>query len=427
MGDCAFSDQFRGRQNAVRRYAARTFAVLSIVLIAGCSRSSAPTEGATNPPAAKCAMNRIAPYSADWKPLPAAPIAVSAEVQAARDRLLGPGATDPAQVKIWWVGVASFIASMGGHLFLLDAWEIVGLHKDYLPLGREDLVAIAPEAIFIGHGHFDHAADMGYVAGRTGAPLIGGETTCNNARTQAARDGNQDAFSCLLLGNANSPAPGTIQSIKIWKDMEEVSVLRHVHSAADPADLATGNLPLVFVPEILVFLQNLNTDPQEIQWFFESLDDEAGNSPAGGAWAYHFKVGDFTLLWHDSAGPIADGKDFAEDIQCALDSFPACVDVQVGTIVGFGALTSGLRDVSLYVQHAHPRLSLPNHHDAWLPVVGPGDESYEQQWRAEVASLPNAPELDYLKDPEDYLKVRNYWVNDPKWKEPMPGSACAGL
>lgn len=369
-------------------------------------------------------MQIVAPFSSNWTPLSASPRPVSAEAQAARDRLLGPGATDPAQVKLWWVGVASFIASMGGHLFLLDAWEIVGLQQDYLPLGREDLVAIQPEAIFIGHGHFDHAGDMGYVAGRTGAPVIAGTATCATAREQAARDGNENAFRCLLLGDQNAPLPGTVQRLRIWEDMEDVTVLRHTHSNADPSDLAAGNLPLIFFPELLVYLQNLNTDPQEIQYFFESIDDEAGNSPPGGAWAFHFKQGEFTLLWHDSAGPIADGKDYAEEIQCALDNFPSCVDVQVGTIVGFGAFTSGLRDVSLYLRHAHPQVSLPNHHDAWAPVLGPGDEAYESQWRAEVASLPHPPELDYLKDPEDYLRVRNYWVDDPRWKVPMSGSSC---
>ena len=374
---------------------------------------------------ARCTPIVVEPYSA-WTPLPAASaITVSAEVQDARDRLLGPGATDPAQVKVWWFGVSSFIASAGGHLFLFDAWEVVGLHKDYVPIGREDLVALKPEVIFIGHGHFDHAGDVGYVAGRTGAVVVGGEATCGTARAQAARDGNEHAFECLPLGNAETPVPGSLQQIKVWADMEPVTVLRHVHSAADPSDLIAGGVPLVFVPELLVYLQNLNTDPQEILWFFQSLDDEAGNDPEGGTWAYHLKVGDFTLLWHDSAGPIADGKDFAAEIQCALDSFPGCVDVQIGTIVGFGALTSGLRDVGLYVRHAHPRVSLPNHHDAWLPIVGPGATAYEAQWRAEIASMPNPPELDYLRDPQDYLRVRNWFVNDPLWKVPMPGSSCA--
>lgn len=403
---------------------------LGIALLGACDGPppGEPTPSAPPPPpsTAKCTPKRVPPHSPDFAPLPAAAVLDPApEVIAARERLLGPGATDPAEVKVWWYGVASFIASAGGHLFLFDAWEIVGLHADYAPIGREDLAALKPEAIFVGHGHFDHAADLGYVAGRTGALVVAGAATCENARAQAARDGNENNFECLILGDASVPDPGTLQQYKIWEDMEPVTVLRHVHSNADPEDLTAGGLPLVFIPELLPYLENLNTDPQETLNFLQTLDDETGNSPDGGTWAYHLKLGDFTLLWHDSAGPIADGKDFAEDIQCALDSFPQCVDVQLGTIVGFGAITSGLRDVGLYVRHAHPRVSLPNHHDAWAPVVGPGDESYEAQWRAEVASMPNPPLLDYLKDPEDYMKVRSYRVDDPAWKTPMPGSSCA--
>lgn len=396
-------------------------------VLSACGNSSPPAaRGGDDSISKHCGAQLLPPYTADWTPLPAAAdVVVTPEVQAARDRLLGFGATDPAQVKVWWYGVASFIASVGGHLFLFDAWEIVGLHQDYSPIGRDDLVALKPEVIFIGHGHFDHAGDLGYVAGRTGAVVVGGEATCATAREQAARDGNEDAFDCLLLGNATTPTPGTLQQLRIWKDVAPVTVLRHTHSNADPMDLTAGGLPLVFVPDLLTYFMNLNTDPQEIQWFFESLDDESGNAPEGGTWAYHLRVGDFTLLWHDSAGPIADGKAFASEIQCALDSFPSCVDVQLGTIVGFGALSSGLRDVGLYVRHAHPKVQLPNHHDAWAPVVGPGAESYEAQWRAEIASMPNPPELDYLNDPEDYLRVRNWFVDDPRWKKPMAGSSCA--
>lgn len=406
-----------------------TFA-LSLLSI-GCSNSNnnsaSDNDGQTRVIAtSQCGALETDAFQSDWTPLPAAQkIAISAEVQEARDRLLGPNATDPDQVKVWWTGVASFVASAGGHLFLFDAWEIVGLHQDYSPMGRDELVAIAPEAIFIGHGHFDHAGDAGYVAGRTGAPLVAGAATCATAREQAASDNNQDAFECLILGDAETPAPGTTQRIKVWQDMKEISVLRHTHSAPDPTDLGAGGLPLIFFPELLPYLTHLNTDPEEALTFLQSLDDESGNTPAGGVWAYHLRVGDFSLLWHDSAGPIAEGKDFAEEIQCGLDSFPSCVDVQLGTIVGFGAVTSGLRDVSLYVQHAHPRVSLPNHHDAWAPVIGPGAEAYEAQWRAEIASLEHPPELDYLNDPDDYMVVRSYDINDPRWKTAMPGSSCA--
>src|SRR3546814_13457140 len=93
----------------------------------------------------------------------------------------------------------------------------------------------------------------------------------------------------------------------------------------------------------------------------------------------------FSLRWHDSSGPIGDdAKGLAT--RAALEALPGCVDVQLGAIVGFGMVTSGLRDSTQYVASAHPRLFLPNHHDAWLPILGGGAAAYEPQWRAALAT-----------------------------------------
>lgn len=390
----------------------RRFALLWVLLLLGsCSGSGSSDDSVA--PGARVALS-------EWTPLPAANrLVVPADVQAARDRILGPNATDPRYVKLWWFGVSSFIASAGGHLFLFDAWEIVGLHADYVPIGREELAALKPEAILIGHGHFDHAADAGYVAGRTGAVVVGSEEICDVAKEDAARDGNENNFRCLITGTASRPAPGVIQSVRLWSDLPAVSILQHIHSAATP-ELQDPGTPLIFIPDLVTFLLYLNTDPQEAANFIPTLQD-----PQGGTWAYHIRVGNFSLLWHDSVGPINDGNPSAAEIQQALDSFPGCVDVQVGAIVGFNQPLNGLRDPRLYVQHAHPRVALPSHHDAWAPVVGGGAASYENGWRAEIASLEHPPELDYLRDPEDYLRVRAYRISDPIWAQPMPGSACA--
>lgn len=356
-----------------------------------------------------------------WTPLPAArDLRISDTVRAARDRILGPGWGDPAEARLWWFGVSSFVASLGGHLFFFDAWEIVGIHADYVPIGREELAELAPEAMFFGHGHFDHAGDAGYVAGRTGAVVVGSEEICATAREQAARDGNQDKFRCLITGTADTPAPGTVQSVKFWADLPEIEILQHIHSAATPEPTDPG-VPFVGVVDVLTFLQNLNTDPQEYRWFVESLDD-----PQGGTWAYQMRFRDFSLLWHDSTGPINEPNAGWKEVQDALDCFTDCVDVQVGAIVGFNQPLNGLRDPRLYVEHAHPKVSLPSHHDAWAPVVGGGAASYEAQWRSEIAALEHPPELDYLRDPEDYLAVRRYRIDDPRWKIPTPGSSCVG-
>jgi hypothetical protein len=384
-----------------------------MLVLAGAACGGGGGDDEEGTPGARVALSQ-------WQPLPAAdPRLVPAEVREARERILGPNATDPDYVKLWWFGVSSFIASAGGHLFLFDAWEIVGLHADYVPIGREELAALKPEAILVGHGHFDHAADAGYVAGRSGAVVVGSEEICDVAKADAARDGNEEKFRCLITGRSDTPLPGTLQSVKLWADLPEVYILQHIHSAATPEPQDPGT-PFIHIPDLATFLLFLNTNPQETATFIPTLGD-----PQGGTWAYHLRVGQFSLLWHDSVGPISDGNPRATEVQQALNSFPDCVDVQVAAIVGFNQPVNGLRDPRLYVQHAHPKVSLPSHHDAWAPVVGGGAASYEEQWRAEIASLENPPELDYLRDPEDYLKVRSYYVKDARWAAPMPGSSCA--
>ncbi len=353
----------------------------------------------------------------EWSALPAASaIDASAETRAARERILGSAATDPRYVKLWWYGVSSFIVSMGGHLFLLDAWEIVGLHKDYVPIGREELAALQPEAILIGHGHFDHAADAGYIAAHSGATVVASQEVCANVRQDAVREGAGKPFTCLVLGSAEEPEVGNLRPVKLWRDLPAVHVLRHLHSAPTFKDRGDA---FFHVPAFRPFISHFNGSLGEWGRFLRHLGD-----PQGGAWAYHFRVGDFSLFWHDSAGPINSGDETAA-IQKSLRGLPECVDVHLAPIVGFNQFLSGLRDPRLYVEHAHPRIVLPTHHDAWFPLMGGGAAAYEEEWRREMKSLSHPPELDYLRDPEDYLKVRRYRVDDPRWKEPMPGAACA--
>lgn len=354
----------------------------------------------------------------EWQALPIQK--VSSDTQLAREQLLGPKPLDPDAVKIWWFGVSSFIMSAGGHLWLMDAWEPIGIQANYVPIGREELAAIQPEAIFVGHGHFDHMADAGYIAGRSGAVVVGSEEICSTAQADAAADGLEQSFDCLITGTADTPAPGVTQQVRLWQSLGEVSILQHIHSALSPQTYEPGDTPFIHIPNLLPYLGYLNSDPEELLRFLGTLRDEQG-----GTWAYHFQIGDFTLLWHDSTGPIIDSTEEGLAVQQALNQFPQCVDVQIGAIVGFNQPLSGLRDPRLYVEHAHPRVFLPSHHDAWAPVIGGGAAAYETQWQREMASLENPPLVDYLSDPVDYMQARVYDLKDPIWTEAMPGSSCA--
>jgi hypothetical protein len=367
------------------------------------------------PPGAAAAPERVP--LAEWTPLPpASAVQPSAEALALRAELLGPHAADPAYVTLHWTGVSSFIVTLGGHLFLFDAWEVVGIHADYVPIGREELAALEPEAILIGHGHFDHAADAGYVAGRTGAVVVGSDEICDTAKEDAARDGNEDAFTCVLTGTATDPPPGTLQSVRLWADVEPVTILQHIHSAATPPSDENQFGPFAPVFDPTPYLENPNLSPEELTRFMETLGD-----PQGGTWMYHLRAGDFTLLLGDSAGPIFQ----SEPVRTALDAFPGCVDVLANAILGFDAPVSGLQDPRLYVEHAHPGVFLPTHADAWAPALSAGQAAYRDELARQLAALPNPPEVDHLVDPGDYLAERAYRIADSRWATPPPGSACA--
>ena len=46
-----------------------------------------------------------------------------------------------------------------------------------------DIVEMKPEAIFIGHGHSDHADNAAFIAAKTGATLYMTPEACGTAKT----------------------------------------------------------------------------------------------------------------------------------------------------------------------------------------------------------------------------------------------------
>jgi L-ascorbate metabolism protein UlaG (beta-lactamase superfamily) len=353
---------------------------------------------------------------AAFTPLPANP-AVTPAARAARDRLLGDRWDDPRYVTLHWVGVSSMVVTIHGHLLLFDAWQIIGAVDDYLPLTRDDLAALDPEAILVGHGHFDHAGDLGFVAGKSGAVVVGSEEICTVAVEGATREGAGTAFRCAITGTMTSPAMGVTQRLKLFADLAPVSVLQHIHSAATPP--GNGNDPDPFFPimDPQPYIDHFNSDPDELARFLAQQQE----SNQGGTWIYHLVDGDFTLLIGDSAGPIFDKP----AIRTALGRFPGCVDVMSNAILGFDQPVSGLADPVDYVDAVKPAVFLPTHADAWAPVLSAGQAQYKDKLMAELAELKHPPSVDFLLDPQDYLKQRSYLVADRRWKTPPAGSVCA--
>ncbi len=347
---------------------------------------------------------------------PAAKVEVSPAARRVRERLLGTRYDDPRFVTLHWTGVSSFIVTVGGHLFLFDAWEILGLHADYLPLGREELAALEPEAILLGHGHFDHAGDAGYVAGRSGAAVFASEEQCAEAKEDAAAEGNAERFRCVITGSQDAPAFGRRVRVRIFRDLPRMTVLKGIHSAPGPPGQHNPLDPFLPIFDPAPYIEHLNTDPAELLRFLGYVGD-----PEGGTRMYHLRVGRFALLLGDSAGPIHQQR----PIRRSLRRFPGCVDVMANAIQGFDQPVGGLAPPRRYVRDARPKVFLPTHADAWAPVISAGQAAYRDELDEQLSRLRQPPRVDFLLDPQDYLDERAYRVRAERWRRPVPGSLCA--
>ena len=119
--------------------------------------------------------------------------ASAAETTAARVHFFGTenvgpdGRVRPDRVILSWFSVASMAMAIDGHVVLLDTYIHKGEDRpNYVPTTTDEVAALNPEAIFIGHGHFDHAKTAGEIAARTGAVIVGTPEHCDQATEEGA-------------------------------------------------------------------------------------------------------------------------------------------------------------------------------------------------------------------------------------------------
>jgi L-ascorbate metabolism protein UlaG (beta-lactamase superfamily) len=121
----------------------------------------------------------------------AAPLAAaSPAVAAQRSPNGGPGSSGTS---FKWFGTNGWEISLQGKRILIDPWFgrfptgfFTGSFDPNTPLQvREDLIdqhITSADQILIGHGHWDHLADVATIAEKTGAMVIGSETHANVLR-----------------------------------------------------------------------------------------------------------------------------------------------------------------------------------------------------------------------------------------------------
>ncbi len=329
-----------------------------------------------------------APAGAEARRLPAATVAARTKFfGAANVDGRGRGRVRRDRVILSWFGCTSFAASFAGQVVLLDAWIPRGPYSGRVPTSLQEVADLAPSHIFVGHGHFDHAADAAPLAAASGAEVVGTREHCAQVRRQAGR-------SAVRVGPLALSTPGDRADLVIGRMRVEATL--HLHSAVKPP--SGDEPPLVTVPDPAPVLSHPPEPGDAVDTLSHQTDEE------GGSVIYRFEVGGFSMLWHDTAGPLRDDAP-ALLASLARQSRP---DVQVGAVQGFGQYSNGLRDPMDYVEAARPRVFVPCHHDNWLPGLSTSASSYEGRLRSAIADIPAAarPRLLFIKDPVDYVDPR---------------------
>lgn len=313
------------------------------------------------------------------------------------------------RVILSWFSVASYAAAIDGHVVLLDTYIHKGEDRpNYVPTTTDELADLRPEAIFIGHGHFDHANTSGELAARTGAPVIGTPEHCEQASAQAeAYAGRPVPVRCIAAVDRGSAPGAEIRELRPLGDDFCVKVLKHVHSAAEPPDAEHRDpqllpVPLVDPTRILVHPPG----PSAVTGLDSSGDE-------GSSLLYQFRVGPFTLVWNDSSGPLRERAPHVSDVMRRLPP----TDVHVNAVVGFNNPTNGVRDPVDYLESIRPKVMFPSHHD-FVSEYGTGDQFEGYMYREmERRSRSGWPELRWLRDPYDYLRpaLMSFNVADARW------------
>ncbi len=278
------------------------------------------------------------------------------------------------RVIVSWFGVSSLAVSFAGRVVLLDTFvnnaPPATCGRDgspparpsasgYTPTSYAQLIALRPRAIFIGHGHFDHACMTGTIAARTGARVVALPQDCARARADAAAAGLSGAVRCVSARPARD-RPGASRTIRPLGRRVAVTAIRNLHSG-----LASREAP-----------------------------DEEGAASL----MFRFDVGRFSMVWNDTAGAARErGPKLLARLRRA-----APADVQFGATLGLGVGEQGMRDAADYAEALRVRRFYPLHQDLLRdPATSRG---FVAQARAEFERRGLGSAFRSLRDPDDYLR-----------------------
>lgn len=385
-------------------------------------------------------------------------------VVTARQKIFGAENVDPIsgavrddKVIFSWITNASFAVSVLGRVALLDTFVTrLEVTPGRTPLTIQDLVDLRPEVIFLGHGHFDHADNAAYIAGKTGAVIYATPETCDNMQLDAIKIfGAGSTVNCVSVTSRGSLPGSEVVSINALEPQADITAFKHLHST-NTAPQDTSFTPVVInkpVNGICATPCNL-ADPRDASLFPAGtplstvLDIATSHAGQGGPisilYSFHVRGGNgFTFVWHNTSGALREGCALPNNIPGTIPPQPSqpgqdakgCfgpevgqkleslmqslqpVDVELGSVVSLGYNINGERDVVDYNTYLAPKVFIPNH------ITAVAAESSSLEWKVGYQKVQDAmgiaadqrPELMWLVDPNDYLRPLVFDPKDPRW------------
>jgi len=334
-----------------------------------------------------------------------------------RTRLLGEGWNDPGVVRLKWITITVWLASLGGHVVMFDSTVMNYLGQpdnktDYISL--DDVIAAKPEYIFQNHVHLDQMRHASRIATATGAKLVGAQEHCAFTKRDAEVKGLSGKVNCVAIrddkgaefngGDTYGGSPyedrplftpfGTIGKPDEMPSGVDVKVVKIKHTQLRPyPDSLVGNEG--HNPDVSPYAKN-QPNPQQALDFAMTQDYEGGNL------LYVFKVGDFTLVHHGSSGSLDPLEPGQKEIKAALRSLGVAdrVDMEIGGIAELQNYANGLIDAQRYAEQIGAKTYIPQHHGNWNPPATAAAAGYYGPWSARIAKIPadRRPELCFITE-----------------------------
>src|SRR5437764_10482883 len=267
------------------------------------------------------------------------------------------GRVDKDKVIFSWATNTTHVSSVLGRVILLDSYihrpelPTAPLDKRRTPILPQDFVDVRPEAIFLGHGHGDHADNAAFVAKWTGATIYSSPETCDVMQQDVTRmfndpnainggvkiipDGNP--VNCVgVVPRGSRPgeydeASDKAMARRIGALDPQVCILafKFIHSGTAPVDTSFAHTPLAnlgdpryagvtigttvypaMFPTGTSFIPTTPPVPGQMDTRTTGFGSPPGN-PAGAieiVYQFVLRSGNkFAFFWANSAGPAAEG------------------------------------------------------------------------------------------------------------------------